>query len=70
MRRGRGNPSQVVGGEVAVTGAPGLGIELDRDRVEAAHAVYPEPGPEDRDDAIGHLIPGWTFDTRRTALVR
>lgn len=68
MRRGRGNPSQVVGGEVAVTGAPGLGVELDR--VEAPHAVYPEPGIGDRGDAIGHLIPGWTFDTRRTALVR
>lgn len=68
MRRGRGNPPQVVGGEIAVTDGPGLGVELDR--VEAPHAVYPEPGLGDRGDAIGqYLIPGWTFDTQRTALV-
>ena len=53
---------------------PGLGVEVDRDRLEAAHALFLEKigGGGARDDSIGmqYLIPGWAFDPKRPALVR
>jgi len=65
-------PPQIVGGEVAVTDAPGLGVEVDRDQVMAAHRLYLEHALGARDDAVGmqYLVPGWTFDPRRPCLVR
>ena len=51
---------------------PGLGVELDFDRVEAAHRLYREEGLGGRDDtaAMQYLVPGWTFDPKRPCLVR
>ena len=51
---------------------PGLGIELDFDRVEAAHQLYLDKGLGGRDDAAGmqYLIPDWQFDNKKPALVR
>ena len=65
-------PPQIVNGEVAVTDAPGLGIEIDRDRVQSAHELYLEHALDARDDSIGmqFLIPGWTFDNKRPSMVR
>ena len=65
-------PLQIIGGEVEVPDKPGLGVELDFDRVDAAHQLYLEQGLGDRDDAAGmqYLIPGWTFDHKRPCLVR
>ncbi len=65
-------PPQIVGGEIAVTDAPGLGIEIDRDQVQAAHERYLEHALGARDDAVGmqFLIPGWTFDNKRPCMVR
>ncbi|MBK8447145.1 MAG: glucarate dehydratase [Micropruina sp.] len=65
-------PPQIVGGEIAVTDAPGLGIEIDRDQVLAAHELYQQHALGARDDAAGmqFLIPGWTFDNKRPAMVR
>ena len=65
-------PLQIVGGEVKVPDRPGLGIELDFDRVEAAHRLYREKGLGGRDDAAAmqYLVPGWTFDPKRPCLVR
>ncbi|GGF98017.1 glucarate dehydratase [Rhodococcoides trifolii] len=50
----------------------GLGVELDMERVEAAHELYQREGLGSRDDAVGmqYLIPDWTFDSKRPALVR
>ncbi|MDR1386343.1 MAG: glucarate dehydratase [Propionibacteriaceae bacterium] len=66
------DPPQIVDGRVAVTDAPGLGVEIDRDRLEAAHQLYLEHGLGQRDDTVGmrYLIPGWTFDPKRPALLR
>ena len=52
--------------------SPGLGIELDLDRVEAAHQLYQELALGGRDDAAAmqYLVPGWTFDPKRPCLVR
>jgi glucarate dehydratase len=65
-------PLQIKGGRVAVPDRPGLGIELDMDRLEQAHALYMKHGLGARDDAttMQYLIPGWTFDNKRPCLVR
>lgn len=66
------SPLRIVGGEVAVPDAPGLGVELDRDKVDAAHELYLEYGLGARDDSVAmqYLVPGWTFDPKRPCLVR
>jgi len=57
---------------VAVPERPGLGIEIDMDRVMAAHALYKTLGPGARDDAMAmqYLVPGWTYDPKRPSLRR
>ena len=59
-------------GAIKVPDAPGLGIELDRGRLEEAHALYLEHGLGARDDAASmqYLISEWTFDPKRPCLVR
>ncbi|GAB3553590.1 glucarate dehydratase [Arthrobacter tumbae] len=66
------DPLQIRGGEIRVPDAPGLGIELDRSRLEEAHALYLEHGLGARDDAASmqYLISEWTFDPKRPCLVR
>jgi glucarate dehydratase len=65
-------PLQIVNGLVDVPQAPGLGIELDMDKVEAAHQLYLQHGLGSRDDAMAmqYLIPGWRFDPKRPCMVR
>ena len=65
-------PLQIVGGKVQVPKKPGLGIEIDMDALEQAHALYQEHGLGARDDAIAmqYLIPNWKFDNKRPCLVR
>jgi glucarate dehydratase len=65
-------PLQLRGGKVRVPQQPGLGIELDPDRVERAHALYQQHGLGARDDAAAmhYLVPNWTFDPKRPCLVR
>jgi glucarate dehydratase len=66
------NPLQIVGGEVAVPTAPGLGVTLDMDAVEKAHQLYLQHGLGARNDAMAmqYLVPSWTFDPKRPCLVR
>ncbi len=65
-------PLKIVEGRIAVPARPGLGVELDEDALQAAHALYLEHGLGARDDAIAmqYLVPGWTFDNKRPCLVR
>ncbi|PLZ03512.1 glucarate dehydratase [Burkholderia sp. WAC0059] len=65
-------PLKIADGKVRVPERPGLGIEIDMDALEAAHALYREHGLGARDDAIAmqSLIPGWRFDNKRPCLVR
>ncbi|MGU3651238.1 enolase C-terminal domain-like protein [Mycolicibacterium sp. A43C] len=65
-------PYEIVDGYLDVPAAPGLGVELDEDRVAAAHQLYLAEGLGARDDAIAmqYLIPGWTFDSKRPCLQR
>ncbi|WP_447886572.1 glucarate dehydratase [Serratia fonticola] len=65
-------PLQIVGGRVQIPQRPGLGIELDRDRLMRGNELYQKHGLGARDDAQGmqYLIPGWIFDNKRPCLVR
>jgi glucarate dehydratase len=65
-------PPQIRNGLVQVPERPGLGVELDWEQVEVAHALYHKHGLGARDDAAAmqFLIPGWTFNNKRPCLVR
>jgi glucarate dehydratase len=66
------NPLQIKGGMVQVPTAPGLGVELDMDAIEAAHHLYNNMGLGARDDAVAmqFLIPGWKFNNKMPCMVR
>ncbi|RAI42076.1 glucarate dehydratase [Rhodoplanes roseus] len=66
------DPLKIRGGQIVVPDAPGLGVTLDMDAVEAAHRLYKEHGLGARDDAAAmqYLIPGWRFDRKAPCLVR
>ncbi len=59
-------------GFIDVPSQPGLGVEIDREQIEAAHRSYLEVRTSARDDAIGmqFLIPDWKFDPKMPCLVR
>ncbi|WAJ28497.1 glucarate dehydratase [Antarcticirhabdus aurantiaca] len=65
-------PPRIVDGHVAVPQKPGLGVELDMERVEAAHRLYLDHclGARDDAEAMQFLVPGWRFDNKRPCLVR
>jgi glucarate dehydratase len=66
------NPLRIVDGQIAVPETPGLGVELDRVALAAAHELYLEHGLGARNDATAmqYLISGWQFDPKRPCLVR
>jgi glucarate dehydratase len=63
-------PLQVKEGRIKVPNRPGLGIEVDMEQIERAHALYNEVGLSGRDDvmAMRYLKPGWTFHPKRPCL--
>ena len=66
------DPLEIRGGEIQVPSAPGLGVQLNRDRLAEAHELYLEHGLGSRDDAAAmqYLVPEWSFDPKRPCLVR
>lgn len=66
------NPPQIEDGHIALSAKPGLGIELDEDALQRAHALYLQHGLGARDDAQGmqYLIKDWAFDPKRPCLQR
>jgi glucarate dehydratase len=65
-------PLKILDSRIAVPEGPGLGVEVDMERIEQAHALYNTMGLGARDDATAmqFLVPGWTFDPKRPCLVR
>jgi len=65
-------PLQIRNGKIAVPDKPGLGIELDWQRVEQAHALYKQLPGGSRNDAAAmqYLVPDWKFDRKRPAFGR
>ena len=64
-------PYQIVNGAIELPERPGLGIEIDNERIEAAHTLYKTLGLGARDDSVAmqYLVPGWTFHPKRPCLV-
>jgi glucarate dehydratase len=65
-------PFKITDGMISLPDEPGLGIEIDMNRIEKANKLYIEKGLGARDDAMAmqYLIPGWKFDNKRPCLVR
>jgi glucarate dehydratase len=65
-------PFQIVNGKIELSDRPGLGIEVDMERLETAHALHQKLGLGSRDDrvAMQYLVPGWTFDPKRPSLAK
>lgn len=65
-------PMKIQDGCIDLPDAPGLGVEIDLDRVEAANQLYKKSGLKKRDDSIAmkYLISGWSFDNKKPCLVR
>ncbi len=65
-------PLQIVNGAVELSDKPGLGVEIDMALIEKQHELYKRMPSGARNDAAAmqYLIPGWTFDKNRPALVR
>ncbi|MFL6450096.1 MAG: glucarate dehydratase [Bryobacteraceae bacterium] len=65
-------PFQIVDGKVRVPDRPGLGVEIDLERLEAAHQLYQKHGLGARNDAAAmqYLISGWAFHNKRPCMVR
>jgi glucarate dehydratase len=64
-------PLRIVDGKIAVPERAGLGVEIDMQRIEQAHALYTTMGSGARDDAAAmqYLLPKWKFDPKRPCLV-
>jgi glucarate dehydratase len=65
-------PLLIRDGRINVPDRPGLGIDIDLEQVEQAHALYNKVGAAARDDAraMQCLVPGWQFDPKRPCMVR
>jgi glucarate dehydratase len=63
-------PLEIRDGFIDVPDAPGLGVELDMEKVVEANRLYLNCGLDARDDsaAMQFLQPGWTFDPKRPCL--
>jgi glucarate dehydratase len=66
------DPLRIVDGQVAVPTAPGLGVTIDEEQLDAAHELYLHEGLGARNDAVAmqYLVSGWTFDRKRPCLDR
>lgn len=66
------NPFVIRNGKVKVPTTPGLGIELDMEKVLAAHELYKKVNVGKRDDsmAMQYLVKDWAFNPKKPALVR
>lgn len=65
-------PLKIRDGFIDIPKSPGLGVEVDMEAIEKAHALYLEHCLGARDDSIGmqYLIPDWKFDPKRPCMVR
>lgn len=67
------NAHKIVNGEITVPkDVPGLGIEIDMDKIMAAHKLYVDNNLGARDDAAAmqYLIKDWKFNNKRPCLDR
>lgn len=72
MERLTCEPFPIENGMIKVPDRPGLGIEVDMERILDANRLYQQHCLGARNDATGmqYYIPGWTFDPKRPAMMR
>jgi glucarate dehydratase len=65
------DPLTIRGGKLTLPDRPGLGIEIDMERIEEANRLHGKLGLAARDDrkAMQFLVPGWKFNPKRPCLV-
>ena len=65
-------PLAIQGGKITVPQRPGLGLDIDMDRLNEANTLYRQLKLAARDDsaAMQFLCAGWQFDPKRPCLVR
>jgi glucarate dehydratase len=65
------DPLKIVNGKITLPNRPGLGVEIDMEQIERAHALYNtmELGARDDAKAMQFLVPGWRFNPKRPCLV-
>lgn len=66
------NGLKIVDGKIRITEKPGLGIDINMEKVMKANELYQKLEYSERDDAASmqYIIHGWTFDPKKPALVR
>lgn len=62
-------PMQIKNGVIAIPDKPGLGIDIDMEQVEKAHALYLKCGSGARDDAMAmrYLVPDFQYDPKKNS---
>jgi glucarate dehydratase len=65
------DPWIIRGEQLTLPDRPGLGVEIDMERIEEANRLYGKLGSGARDDrkAMQFLVPGWKFNPKRPCLV-
>lgn len=65
-------PYKIENGFIQIPDKPGLGFEVDMDKVMKANELYKSMKSHDRDDSIAmqYLIKDWKFDSKKPCLVR
>lgn len=60
-------PIKIEKGKIKITEKPGLGVEIDLEKVKKANKLYNEMQFKDRDDTIAmqYLEKNWKFDSKR-----
>lgn len=66
------DPLKIHVGKITVPQKPGLGIQIDQEKLLEANKLYNSLSLSGRDDAMAmqYLIPGWKFDSKKPAMVR
>ncbi|MBR1938816.1 MAG: glucarate dehydratase [Spirochaetales bacterium] len=66
------NPHKIVNGKIHVSDEPGLGIEINMDKVMKANELYNKLTYWDRNDSISmqYFIKDWKFDSKKPSMVR
>ena len=63
-------PLEIRGGAIDVPQSPGLGVEVDLQKIDEANKLYHSCGAQQRDDSVAmqFLRPGWKFHPKRPCL--
>lgn len=66
------NPLEIEDSYIKIYDKPGLGLEIDMEKVMEANKLYKKLESGDRNDAIAmqYIIPDWEFDSKKPCLVR